>query len=86
MRIPPIMECDIGNAAFAAAVRGRHRRARIDIDAIDYPAATVALVTALGLVLPGQKSVMYGSAASTRVTLTTCAYGLFIGGIGSLWR
>jgi hypothetical protein len=86
MCIPPIMECDIGNAAFAAAVRRRHRRARIDSDAIDYPAATVALVTAVGLVLPGQKSVMYGSAASTRVTLTTCAYGLFIGGIGSLWR
>jgi hypothetical protein len=57
-----------------------------DSDAIDRPAAIVALITAVGLVLPGQKSVMYGSAASTRVTLTTCAYGLFIGGIGSLWR
>ena len=86
MGIPPNMEPDSRNAAFAATARWRHRRACIDSDAIGYPAAKVALVTALGLVLPGQKSVMYGSAASTRVTLTTCAYGLFIGGIGSLWR
>jgi hypothetical protein len=37
-------------------------------------------------VLPGQKSVMYGSATSDRVTLTTCAHGLFDGGIGGRWR
>jgi hypothetical protein len=86
MGIPPNMECDSRSAAFAAAVRRRHRRACIDSDAIGYPAAKVAVVTTVGLVLPGQKSVMYGSAAATRVTLTTCAYGLFIGGIGSLWR
>jgi hypothetical protein len=46
----------------------------------------VALVTAAGLVLPGQNLVMYGSAASYRATLTTCTHGLFVGGIGSLWR
>jgi hypothetical protein len=46
----------------------------------------VAVVTARGYVLPGQKSVMYGSAASSRATLTTCAHGLFDGGIVSRWR
>jgi hypothetical protein len=48
--------------------------------------AIVALVTAMGLLLPVLKSVMYGSAASRRATLTTCEHGLFVGGIGSLWR
>jgi len=46
----------------------------------------VAGVTVRWYVLPGQKSVMYGSAASSRATLTTCAHGLFDGGIVSRWR
>jgi len=45
--------------------------------------ATGAVAIARGYVLPGQKSVMYGSAASYRVTLTTCAPRLFDGGIDS---
>jgi hypothetical protein len=60
--------------------------AGINSDVTRHPAHRVTLVTAARLVLPGQKSVMYGSAASSRVTLTTCAHGLFDGGIGSRWR
>jgi hypothetical protein len=48
--------------------------------------AKVVHVTTAERVLPGQKSVMYGSAASCRATLTLCEHGLFVGGIGCLWR
>jgi hypothetical protein len=57
-----------------------------DSDVLLYPVTNVVLVTTEGLVLPGQKLVMYGSAASSRVTLTACEHGLFVGGIGCLWR
>jgi len=43
----------------------------------------VVHVTTAALVLPSQKFVMYGSAASSRATLTTCEHGLFVGGIGA---
>jgi hypothetical protein len=49
-----------------------------DSDLIRRPMAKVVHVTTAALVLPGQKSVMYGSAASSRVTLTTCEHGLFV--------
>ena len=46
----------------------------------------VVHITTGQLVLPGQKSVMYGSATSCRATLTPCEHGLLIGGIGCPWR
>ena len=57
-----------------------------DSDSIRRQMAKVVHVTTALLVLPGQKFVMYGSAASSRATLTTCEHGLFVGGIGCLWR
>jgi hypothetical protein len=65
---------------------GAPRIACSDSDATGYRVAKVALVTTAGLVLPSQKLLMYGSAASCRATLTTCQHGLFVGGIGCLWR
>jgi hypothetical protein len=71
---------------FAEPARRRQRVVCIDSDGTANRPAKVALVTTAGLVLPGQKLVMYGSAAFSRATLTTCQHGVFVGGIGCLWR
>jgi hypothetical protein len=68
---------------FAETAHGRPRIACNNSDATGYRVAKVALVTTAGLVLPRQKLLMYGSAASARATLTTCQRGLFVGGIGT---
>jgi len=68
---------------FAETAHGRPRIACNNSDATGYRVAKVALVTTAGLVLPRQKLLMYGSAASSRATLTTCQRGLFVGGIGT---
>jgi phospholipid/cholesterol/gamma-HCH transport system permease protein len=57
---------------------GRRGMASTSYDVTGRAAVTVATVTAASRVLPGQKSVMYGSAASSRATLTTCTHGLVI--------